>query len=109
MSHQSYPDGTDPKIIPWDVPYKTPPAGQTSHFDHPDTSLRNSIIITAAVTFTVAMVASVARLGTRIFIVRVVGWDDYLCIIAIAVVGAFNAAALERESSKWEKGHLASQ
>ena len=97
MSHQTYPEGTDPKIIPWDVPYKTPPVGQTSNFDHPDTSLRNSIIITAAVTFTLAIVASVVRLCTRIFIVRKVGWDDYLCIIAIAVVGAFNAASLERE------------
>ncbi|KAL6714368.1 hypothetical protein ACLMJK_007791 [Lecanora helva] len=96
MSHQTYPEGTDPNIIPWDVPYKTPPPGQSSNFDHPDTSLRNTIIITAAVTLAVAFFAFVARLGTRAFIVRVLGWDDYLCIGAVAIVVAFNVAALER-------------
>ena len=97
MSHQTYPDGTDPKIIPWDVPYKTPPPGQFSNFDHPDLSLRNTIIITASVTLAVAIVAFVLRIGTRALIVRVVGWDDYLCVAAAAIVAAFNAAALERE------------
>ena len=73
MSHQTYPDGTDPSTIPWDVPYKTPPSGQVSNFDHPDVTLRNTIIITAAITLTAALFASVARFGTRMFILKVMG------------------------------------
>lgn len=97
MSHQSYPDGTDPHTIPLDVPYKTPPAGQTSNFDHPDVTLRNSIIITASITLAFALLTAVARFGTRIFIVKRFGWDDYICVVAVVIVIAFNAASLERE------------
>lgn len=98
MSHQTYKDGTDPKSIPWDTPYKTPPPGQVSNFDHPDVHLRNTIIITSAVTLAVAFTTFVARISTRIFVTRLVGWDDYLCVAAVGVVIAFNVASLESKS-----------
>ena len=95
-SFQTYPTGTDPHTIPWDAPYKSPPDGQVSNFDHPNYSLRNDIIITLAVTLFVATVATCARFLTRVYIVRRLGWDDYLCFVAYAVVVSFNAAALMR-------------
>ncbi len=103
MSYQSYPDGTDPYTIPLDVPYKTPPAGQASNFEHPKVTLRDSIIVTASITLALALAlahaifTSVTRCGTRIFIVRRFGWDDYIRVVAVVIVVAFNAANLERE------------
>lgn len=63
MSHQTYFDGTDPHTIPLDVPYKTPPPGLSSNFDHPNVTLRNNIIVIAAITLALAMLTSVARSG----------------------------------------------
>ncbi len=107
MSYQSYPDGTDPHTIPLDVPFKTPPAGQASNFDHPNVILRDSIIVTAsinlaltlalALALALAIFTSVTRCGTRLFIVRRFGWDDYIRVVAVVIVVAFNAASLERE------------
>jgi len=97
MSYKSYPDGTDPYTIPLDVPYKTPPAGQASNFEHPKVTLRDSIIVTASITLALAIFTSVTRCGTRIFILRRFGWDDYIRVVAVVIVVAFNAANLERE------------
>ena len=73
----------DPSQIPPNVPLEQPPPGQTSDFAHPtDHRLWIQIVATLVVCVILSTGAVVARLATRIFILKKFGWDDGLCVLA---------------------------
>ena len=74
----------DPTQIPPDVPLVQPPPGQTSDFAHPqDHSVFLQIIVTLAICVVLSTVAVLARVATRLWIVKNFGWDDGLAVLAM--------------------------
>ena len=85
----------DPAKIPFNKPIAPPPPGVQSNFDHPNMTKVHLMEATIAVTLGLAIFFLMARLYTRIVMVRNFGWDDAVAIFAAVLTVAFNAATLQ--------------
>ena len=84
----------NPDKIPFNKPVQPPPPGVQSNFEHPNMERVHLLVATVAVTLGLAIIFLVARLYTRIVMVRNFGWDDAMAIFATVLTVAFNAATL---------------
>lgn len=66
-------------------PVLPPPPGVTSNFVDP-VSHQHQLVGVNATFLVVAMLFFVMRMYTRAFVVRAVGWDDYVCVLAAIFV-----------------------
>lgn len=74
----------DPSQIPPDVPIMRPPPGHTSNFAHKeDHRLFVQIVVTLVICVVLSTVSVAARVVTRLWFVKMFGWDDGLAVLAI--------------------------
>ena len=77
---------TDPNGISPDVPIKSRPDGRPPNFTHrEDHGLYIQVVATLVVCVVLSTTSVVARIATRLWIVKTFGWDDALAVLSMVL------------------------